>query len=292
MHSMKIFDCFTFFNELDLLEFRLKLLDKQVDYFVIAESNLTHSRQMKPYNFPEAKERFRPWQHKIIYIPVKQNVEGLVFEEQKKYNPGSAAWKLENGQRNELLKATNYMEDTDMVLLSDLDEIPSPLAIKKAISFSKPVAFSMLFHYYYINCQGAKKDRWWKGCIAATARQFKEITPQVLRNNRDMYPSLENAGWHFSFLGGAEKIRQKLLAFAHTEFGRDEYINNKHIEEAIVNGEDILNLDGVIFRYLPLSFYPLALQKVIKQYPALIHLKKRNLIPEIYYMVRRIIKSN
>ncbi len=289
---MKIFDCFTFFNELDLLEFRLKLLDKQVDYFVIAESNLTHSGQSKPYIFQEAKERFNQWQHKIIYLQVEQSKEGLAFEEQRTYNPGSAAWKLENEQRNALLKAATYMEDTDMVLLSDLDEIPSPVVIKKAISFPKPVAFSLLFHYYFLNCQAAREGKWWKGCIAATARQFKEITPQVLRDNRDVYPSLDDAGWHFSFLGGVEKIRQKLLAFAHTEFNRDEYINNKHIEQAIVNGEDILNRDGVVFRYLPLSFYPVALQKVIKQYPALIYLNKRNLITDIYYTVKRVIKSN
>ncbi len=287
---MRIFDCFTFFNELDLLEFRLKLLDKQVDYFVIAESNLTHSGQSKPYNFPEAKERFKPWQHKIIYLQVEQSTEGLVFEKQKKYNPGSAAWKLENEQRNTLLKAATNMEETDMVLLSDLDEIPSPLAIKKAISHSKPVAFSMLFHYYFINCQGARQDRWWKGCIAATAKQFKEITPQGLRDKRDVFPSLADAGWHFSFLGGIEKIKQKLLATAHTEYNKNEYLSDEHIEEAIAKRKDILKREGIIFKYVPLSYYPAALQKVMKQYPGFLHLKKKNLFADFYYTMRRIKK--
>jgi beta-1,4-mannosyl-glycoprotein beta-1,4-N-acetylglucosaminyltransferase len=288
---VKIFDCFTFFNELDLLEFRMKLLDKQVDFFVIAESNLTHSGLSKPYNFPEAKERFKPWQHKIIYLPIEQSKEGLVFEEQTTYNPGSAAWKLENEQRNALLKATTYMEDMDMVLLSDLDEIPSPFAIKKAISFTKPVAFSILFHYYFINCQGAGKDRWWKGCIAATAKQFKEITPQGLRDKRDVIPSLSDAGWHFSFLGGTEKIKQKLLATAHTEYNKDEYLSEQHIEEAVTTRKDILKREGVIFKYVPLSYYPVALQKVMKQYPGFLHLKKKNLLVDFYYIMRRIKKG-
>ncbi|HWR33198.1 MAG TPA: hypothetical protein VN451_06725, partial [Chitinophagaceae bacterium] len=65
---MKTFDCFTFFNELDLLEFRLKLLDRQVDHFVIAESNLTHSGNSKPFYFEENKARFDRWKQKIIYI--------------------------------------------------------------------------------------------------------------------------------------------------------------------------------------------------------------------------------
>jgi beta-1,4-mannosyl-glycoprotein beta-1,4-N-acetylglucosaminyltransferase len=288
---MKIFDCFTFFNEVDLLEFRLKLLDKQVDYFVIAESNLTHSGQSKSYNFPEAKEQFKPWQHKIIYLPVEQSTEGLLFEEQKKYNPGSAAWKLENGQRNALLKAATYMEDTDMVLLSDLDEIPSPLAIKKAISNIKPVAFSMLFHYYFLNCQGAGEDRWWKGCIAATARQFKEISPQGLRNKRDVFPSLADAGWHFSFLGGTEKIKQKLQATAHTEYNKDEYLSEEHIKEMVAKRKDILKREGIIFKYVPLSYYPAVLQKVMKQYPVFLHLKKKNLFADFYYTLRRIKKG-
>ena len=289
---MKIFDCFTFFNELDLLEFRLKLLDPYIDHFVIAESNLTHSGQSKSYNFHDAKKRFNPWQHKIIYIPVEQTAEGLVFEEEKKYNPGSAAWKLENGQRNALLQATANMEDTDMVLLSDLDEIPSAAAIKKAMRVNKPVAFSLLFHYYFLNCQNAGESRWWKGCIAVTAKQFKEISPQGLRDKRDSYPSLDQAGWHFSFLGGAEKIKQKLLAFAHTEYNKDEYTREERIEEAMAKGEDILKREGIVFKYVPLSFYPASLQTVMKQYPGLLHAKKRNLFADLYYFLRRIVKGN
>lgn len=289
---MKIFDCFTFFNELDLLEFRLKLLDNQVDYFVIAESNLTHSGKPKPYYFREAKDRFKAWEHKIIYIPVQQSAEGLLFEEQKSYNPDSAAWKLENGQRNALLNAASSIDDTDMVLLSDLDEIPSAVALRKAIHSDKPVAFSLLFHYYFLNCQNAGNSRWWKGCIAATGKQFKEITPQGLRDKRDSYSSLADAGWHFSFLGGAEKIRQKLLAFAHTEFNKEEYVSEQHIKEAVSKGEDILKREGVVFKYVPLSYYPKALQKIMKQYPGFLHLKKSNALTDLYYTVRRITKGN
>ena len=288
---MKVFDCFTFFNELDLLEFRLKYLDKAVDHFVIAESNLTHSGQPKPYHFKEARERFRQWEEKIIYIPVQQNKEGLVFEEQKKYNPGSAAWKLENEQRNALLEAFQQMQEDDLVLLGDLDEIPSLAAIEKAKSSLKPVAFSHLFHYYFLNCQNTGNSRWWKGCIAASAQQFKTITPQGLRDKRDDYPSLPDAGWHFSFLGGAKKIREKLMAFAHTEFNQPEFLEEKNIEEAVASGADILKREGISFRYVPLTYYPVALQKVMKEYPALIHPVKYNPLTSLYYTVRRIIKG-
>lgn len=288
---MKIFDCFTFFNELDLLEFRLKFLDKEVDYFVIAESDLTHSGKEKPYYFTEAKNRFRQWEEKIIYIPVKQSAEGLKFEEQDKYNPNSAAWKLENEQRNALLQATGEMNDNDIVLLSDLDEIPDPSALKKAKGHIKPVAFSLLFHYYFLNCQNTGQSRWWKGCIASTASQFKDLTPQGLRNQRDHFPSLAHAGWHFSFLGGVEKIREKLLAFAHTEFNKEQYTDEAAIKKAIMSGEDILKREGISFRPVPLSYYPVSLQQVMKQYPSLLLPQKKSFLQDIYFTARRIIKG-
>ena len=289
---MKIFDCFTFFNELDLLEFRLKFLDKSVDFFVIAESNITHSGQTKPYYFQESIKRFRNWEEKIIYIPVSQSAEGLVFEEQNKYNPGSAAWKLENEQRNALLQATEKMYDEDLVLLSDLDEIPDIKAIQKVVKCDKPVALSLLFHYYFLNCQNTGQSRWWKGCIAATAKQFKQITPQGLRDNRDNYPSIPGAGWHFSFLGGAEKIKQKLLAFAHTEFNKEEYTNEEHIKDALSKGEDILKREGISFRYFPMSYYPAKLQRVMKQYPNLLYPVKKNFFSDCFFTARRIVQGN
>lgn len=288
---MRVFDCFTFFNELELLELRLKFLDPYVDFFVIAESNLTHAGQEKPYHFEAAKERYRPWEHKIIYIPVKQSTSGLVFESQEQYNPASAAWKLENEQRNALLGAAGQMQDDDLVIMGDLDEIPSPLAIEKAKSSGKPIAFSLLFHYYFLNCQNTGNSRWWKGCIASDAKQFQAITPQGLRDQRDEYPSIPHAGWHFSFLGGVEKIRQKLQAFAHTEFSKPVYTSEENIREALRKGEDILKRDGVRFQYLPLSYYPAILQKIMKEYPSLLQLPPTNFFRNFYYTLRRLLKS-
>ncbi len=288
----KVFDCFTFFNEVELLEFRCKFLNDSVDCFVIAESNLTHSGKSKPYYFQEVKERFLPWMHKIIYIPVEQTAKGLIFEEQVKYNPKSAAWKLENDQRNALMKAADKMDGTDIILLSDLDEIPDPLVIKKVKQMQLPVSFSLLFHYYFLNGQNVGESRWWKGCIACTAKQFVEITPQGLRDKRDEYPSVSKAGWHFSFLGGVQMIQQKIKAFAHTEFNKDEFVNEEQIKSSLANGTDILKREGIVFKFVQLSYYPVKLQKIMKQYPALLHLKTSTLFHNMYYTIRRIVKGN
>jgi beta-1,4-mannosyl-glycoprotein beta-1,4-N-acetylglucosaminyltransferase len=288
---MKIFDCFTFFNELDLLELRMKFLGSYVDYFVIVESNITFSGLPKPYHFSNNINRFKAWKHKIIYIPIEQSAAGLVFEEQKNYNPESPSWKLEYEQRNALAQASSLMKESDMVLLSDLDEIPTVWGIKKALQMSTPAAFSLLFHVHYLNCQHSKDLRWWKGCIMATAKQFKEITPQGLRAKRDIYPSLPEAGWHFSFMGGVEKIQQKLQSFAHTEYSIEDFTATQHIEQAVLTGKDVLKRDGIKLKYVPLSYYPVALQKVMKQYPHLLHLKKSNPPIDLYYLLRRIKKG-
>lgn len=288
---MRIFDCFTFFNELDLLEFRLKFLDDYVDYFVIAESNLTYNGKSKPYNFLPVKDRYKKWEHKIIYLPVEQSTAGLVFENDSSYNPVSSAWKLENEQRNALAQASHMIADDDLVLVSDLDEIPDPSVLKKIKEQAGPVAFSLLFHYYYMNCQNIGESRWWQGCVAASGKQFKEITPQGLRNNRDVYPSIKKGGWHFSFLGGAEKISYKIQSYAHTEYNKKEYYDIKHIEESIMRGEDVLKRKGVAFKLFPLSYYPAKLQEAMKQYPGLLLLKKNNFVKNIYYILRRIVKG-
>ncbi len=288
---MKVFDCFTFFNELDLLEFRLKFLDDYVDYFVLAESNLTFNGKPKPYNYSAAKERFKNWEHKIIYIPVQQNTEGLVFENDVRYNPGSAAWKLEYEQRNALVQSGKYMNDGDLVLVGDIDEIPDPAVVKKLNLSELPAAFSLLFHYYYMNCQNMGESRWWHGCIAATGRQFKDLTPQGLRNNRDVYPSIASAGWHFSFLGGAKEISYKIRSFSHTEYNKEEYFDEKHITDAVLNGTDVLKRKGVIFKLMPLSYYPVRLQKYMKMYPGFLHLNKANPFKDLFYFIRRIKKG-
>ena len=287
---MKIFDCFTFFNEIELLEFRLHLLDPCVDHFVIAESNLTHSGLPKPYHFETHKERFNPWLKKIIYIPVAQTTEGLVFEKNlETYNPETAAWKLENGQRNALAAALPKMADGDLVILSDLDEIPDPRLIKKLQPAAEPRSLSMLFHYYYMNCQQEGSERWWNGSIVCSGQQFAQVKPQGLRDRRNDYPVIKKAGWHFSYLGGPGKIRDKISSFAHTEFNREEFTSEENITRAMASGQDIFRRPGFKYRFEPLSFYPLHLRKLMIEYPSFLYLNgKFSPWKNVYYFFRNL----
>ncbi|HEX7754746.1 MAG TPA: hypothetical protein VF421_05365, partial [Niabella sp.] len=195
---MKIYDCFTFFNELELLEFRLKLLDKYVDHFVLAESNLTHAGKKKDYVYEKNKDRFKQWQHKIIHLPIVQKTEGLHFGENEiKYNIENGSWKLENEHRNAPHAIAPQLNKEDLVILSDLDEIPSPSILDNMSSAPEtPVVLSMLFHYYFMNCQHSGHERWWNGSILSSGGYFKEHSPQELRDMRNTgLPSLKKAGW-------------------------------------------------------------------------------------------------
>ncbi|HEX4957658.1 MAG TPA: hypothetical protein VFV46_05730 [Lacibacter sp.] len=282
---MKIFDCFTFFNELDLLEFRLKFLHDVVDHFVIAESNLTHAGKPKPYYFEEAKSRFAPWQQKIIYLPVQQSTEGLDFNTTiTKYTPTSAAWQLENGQRNALQQINPQLADDDKVLLSDLDEIPDPGVLKRTTISNSPLSLSMIFHYYFLNCQNVGDEHWWNGSIVCSGKQFKELGPQTLRDNRNNYPRVKKAGWHFSYLGGVEKIKQKIQSFAHTEFNKEEYLQDENIIKAMLEGKDIFNRPGAVYQFVSPYAYPSSLRKLMFEYPLLLHYpKKENVFQQLIH---------
>ncbi|HET9055587.1 MAG TPA: hypothetical protein VFN30_01950 [Chitinophagaceae bacterium] len=282
---MRIFDCFTFFNELDLLELRIKLLDNVVDYFVVVESNLTHTGKEKPYYFETAKERFSKWNKKIIYIPITQSVEGLVFEDNIiSYTPTSTAWQLENYQRNSLSAINHLVSDNDKVLVGDLDEIPNPFILKKLQLPEEPLVFSMLFHYYFLNCQNVGEERWWGGSVISNGKFYKQTAPQTLRDNRNQYKRIKKAGWHFSYLGGIEKIKYKIQSFAHTEYNKKEYLEDERIFKAITEGKDLFGRPGIFYKFYSPYWYPSFLRKIMLEYPSLIHYKKEdNFIEKIYY---------
>jgi beta-1,4-mannosyl-glycoprotein beta-1,4-N-acetylglucosaminyltransferase len=272
-----VFDCFTFFNELDLLEFRLTLLDPYVDKFVICESNYTHSGKTKPYHFNDNKDRFKKWEHKILYIPIEQSIDGLSFDAVKSYTPTNGSWILENQQRLALAYAADVIKDNDIVLVGDLDEIPNPEAVFSLRSgeiinndSTQVLSLSLLFHYYYMNCQMEGYDRIWNGTVACTGKYYKKSNAQSLRDNRNHFARLPNAGWHFSYLGGLEKIKTKIESFAHTEFNREDIKADENILEALEKGVDIFKRHGISYKFVSLDEYPDYLKALMLNYPQFI----------------------
>lgn len=263
---MAIYDCFTFFNELELLEIRLSELDGSVDYFVICEARQTHSGQSKPLYFKKNKKRFEKWSKKIIYIAINLPKLSLLdrflitMEKTILYTParwitinfGLGRWKLENFQRCSIRNGLKNAKDSDIIMVSDLDEIPNPKKIRVAIDYArkgKVIKFKQKLFYYYIN--GASSQIWTgtKMCTYAFLRKGLENNPQYLRvprlmnrvirkifNKKSDTVYIENGGWHFSYLGGVEKIKRKRMAIAHTEVSSEKLIRGIDIERDIEKG--------------------------------------------------------
>jgi len=270
---MAIYDCFTFFNEIELLKARLEFLKDVVDYHVIIESNLTHSGNVKEYNLDNSWEEFKKWHHKIIYVKIKQFTEGILFDKVDYYTPDNGSWVLENQHRNGIYCIKESVTDSDYVLLGDADEFPDPEAviqISKLLENSQsPIAVQMLFHYYFMNCQNIGHERLWNGTVMCTGKQFKEHLPQHFRDNRNNYPRWYG-GYHFSFLGGFEKIKTKIESFAHTEFNREDIISDQNIKESIEKGKDVFNRPGVKYKVVPVEEYPENIRNLMLKYPQFI----------------------
>lgn len=109
-----VYDCFCFYNELDLLEIRLNILNGCVDKFVLVEATRTQRNNPKPLYFAENKERYKKFEDKIIHLVLDEYPEHI------------EQWTIENLQRNYIMKGLEQCSDDDIILISDLDEIPRP----------------------------------------------------------------------------------------------------------------------------------------------------------------------
>jgi len=201
---MKIFDCFIFFNELELLELRFMELYDVVDYFVIVEANQTHTGKPKEFIFEKNKDRYAKYLGKVIHVKV---------EDCPMYSLDNVAI-IEHFQRNAIMRGLDGVAcKDDKILISDMDEIPSPEAIKANISNPDWIYFDQALFYYYVNCQVKKSCG---GSVMATYGTFS--SPQSLRRfakrRYRALPSIRediffNGGWHYSYLTGGDIDRIK-----------------------------------------------------------------------------------
>lgn len=280
-----IYDCFTFFNELDLLEIRLNILYDHVDKFVLVEATKTHQGKNKPLYFSENKSRYEKFLDKIIHVVVNEYPD---YE-------GKSPWVLEHHQRNMILKGLKECNPEDIILISDLDEIPAPEKISEYKNKKGIKIFRQKMYYYFLNCVNSSQyeNYRWNGTIMVNYKDIKDL--QQLRsmsmivfglfddrliyriyarfrklflyNTRGMkIVFVPDGGWHFSFLGGADTIIKKLEAFAHAEYNKEEFKNAKNIEDAISKGKDILGRD-FSYKFIPLDkSFPKYIMNNIEKY--------------------------
>jgi beta-1,4-mannosyl-glycoprotein beta-1,4-N-acetylglucosaminyltransferase len=193
-------DAFMFYNEFDVLELRLELLDKYVDTFVLVESEVTHVGGPKPLYFQENKERYAKWLPKIRHVIV------TAAEAPKEIDP----WHRETHQRHCILKGLEGIPDDEVVLISDVDEIPD---LSKFTGEELVTAFHMHLFIYSLDYITTIEE--WIGTVATSCAMVRKNGPNVFRQNRWRFPRIQNAGWHLSYFGDAAHVHNKLKTFAH-----------------------------------------------------------------------------
>ena len=251
---MKVFDSFIFFNELELLEMRLNILNDVVDYFVLTESPFTVSGNEKPLYYQENKDRFGKFNDKIVHHVTEEIpndfthlLEKTKFHVAYKNNDpyGTPMIDLPVRFQRALFNRNNSafgiekagVTDEDLVITSDADEIINPLLLQDLEWFNPSnhyVAECRAF-YYKLNIL-YQED--WMGSRLCTWKHLRNTTIDQHRQNHQNAHKIQDAGWHFSFFGNAEDFKLKLASYEHTENNTDQVTSTA--SEKIEQGLDPL----------------------------------------------------
>ena len=230
---MNIYDCFMYFDEDLLLDLRFNALDQFVTKFVITEATYTHNGTKKKLNFDIKK--FQKFKDKIIYIIVDKQPQNILELSDKDNRDQRGEKLILNGmardyfQRENLALGLKNAVNDDLILISDLDEIPNLKKLNFNDVKNNIIIFEQKMFYYKLNL--FYEDFSWQGSKAVKRKNF--LSPQWLRNIKGKkYPKrridtlfskkkysnllfIKDGGWHFTCLRTPEQLEKKLLNFAH-----------------------------------------------------------------------------
>ena len=257
---MKIFDCFMYFDEEQVLDLRLNVLDKYVDNFVIVESIYNHKGEKRDLLFN--KNKFRQFNDKIIYLTYNKvpklvepiNISDHEKEKDQKYTINAIY--RENEQRNFISEGLINADKNDLILISDVDEIPKLSSIDLKNINDEIIFFKQDMFYYKYNL--TLPNFKWTGTKAV--KKKKLISPQWLRNVKDKKYSfyridtlisetkymnvkiIEDGGWHFSNIKSPKLIEHKLKSYLHHREFDQVSMSINEIENLVKRKQAIYNL--------------------------------------------------
>lgn len=251
-----VIDCIPFFNELDILKLRLNILAPLVDRFVIEEATHTFSGLPKELCFEKNKQMFAEFLPKITYLVVDNSPADISTHERDKF------------QKNALEKALTEVSQEDVLILSDVDEIPNPEVLKKIIEeFDKEKIYHLAQRnfYCYLNMEEISGNllsitgefpgvsrKMWLGTKVFSKKNIpdtgiidlREISPTDKRSVR-----VENGGWHFGYMGSchetdvSKRVGTKVVAAAHQEYNTEDVL--AEVKDRLILGEDIFGRNAV-----------------------------------------------
>ncbi len=257
---MRIFDCFMYFDEEIVLDTRLNYLDPYVDYFVIVESCFTHRGDRRKLKFDIKKfEKFKDKLIYKVYEEIPDKIETVLDSDNESTKSGKYimnALYRENGQRNFIKEGIKQADEEDLILISDVDEIPNLSKINFENIKQKIILFKQEMFYYKFNLKLPGIE--WTGTKGCKKKHL--INPQWLRNIKDRrYPFyrldvlfsekkfinvkiINNGGWHFSNIKSAEEIEHKLKSYLHHREFDLEPLDTEGIKKIMANKQAIYDL--------------------------------------------------
>lgn len=276
-----VIDCIPFFNELDILKLRLHILDPLVDRFVIEEATHTFSGLPKDLCFEKNREMFEEFLPKITYLVVDNSPEEISTHERDKF------------QKNALAKALTDASDEDVLILSDVDEIPNPAVLQELVKRFDP---DKIYHlaqrnfYCYLNMEEVSGNllsitgefpgverRMWLGTKVFAKKNIpesgiidlREISPEDPRSVR-----IADGGWHFGYMGSchetdvSRRVGTKVVAAAHQEYNTEDVL--AEVKDRLILGEDIFGRNAVFQWAVVDESYPQYLLEHKSEYDYLI----------------------
>lgn len=254
-----VYDCFQFFNELDILKIRLHVLAPYVDKFVISEATETFSGLKKPLYYEENKEMFAEFADKIIHVVVDDTPQGDTHER-------------DTFQKNAVTRGLKDCTDDDIIIFSDLDEIPNPKKIAEILAdFQKDKIyhFAQRLFYCYLNMEevsgnllsyagefeGVERKKW----IGTKMCSYQLLREQNLQLGELRFPErkeigirVEDGGWHFGYMGGhgekdiKKRVQEKVVSAAHQEYNSRHVLSQ--VTDQIKDGKDIFGRNAEFIR--------------------------------------------
>lgn len=276
-----VIDCIPFFNELDILKLRLHILDPLADRFVIEEATHTFSGLPKDLCFEKNREMFEEFLPKITYLVVDNSPEEISTHERDKF------------QKNALAKALTDASDEDVLILSDVDEIPNPAVLQELVKRFDP---DKIYHlaqrnfYCYLNMEEVSGNllsitgefpgverRMWLGTKVFAKKNIpesgiidlREISPEDPRSVR-----VADGGWHFGYMGSchetdvSRRVGTKVVAAAHQEYNTEDVL--AEVKDRLILGEDIFGRNAVFQWAVVDESYPQYLLEHKSEYDYLI----------------------
>lgn len=289
-----VYDCFQFFNELDILKLRMHVLNEVVDKFVISESTVTFSGDKKPLYYAENKEMFKEFEHKIIHK--------IVDDTPMDCN----AFMRDSHQKCAVARGLTSAQPDDIIIFSDVDEIPNPEALKKIFAdmdSSKIYALAQRNFYCYLDMEETSRNllsvtgefegftgenRRWLGTKVCKYSMLDHYTTEQLRDKeqKPLMIRVPEGGWHFSYMGGGknesveDRVKYKIKSAAHQEYNNRSTLSK--VKRNIKNQQDILGRESR-FEIVPVDeTFPAYLREHLEEYRYLMYPQKKSFLDSLF----------